>query len=82
MESEAQGSLWALQEPPVCKHLDPKMKNLTKVDKVVIEDCYHMTTLNEVMNWMKLTHLLLVFPLKLVGGGGAFVHLPLLSSSK
>ena len=37
------------------------MQNLTSMDKVVLEDCYHMTRGNEIMNWMKLTHLLSSF---------------------
>ena len=35
------------------------------MDKVFIEDCQHMTTLSEIVTWMKLTHLLLGFSLKL-----------------
>ena len=31
---------------------------LTKMDQVVIEDYYHMTSMNENMNQMKLTHVL------------------------
>ena len=33
------------------------MQSLTKMNKVVIDDYYHMTIMNENMNWMKLTHL-------------------------
>ena len=42
---------------------------------VVIEDYYHMTTMTENVNWMKLTHLLLIFSLNCKA---PFVHLPLL----
>jgi hypothetical protein len=28
------------------------------MDKIVIEDFYHMTTINENMNWMKLTYVM------------------------
>jgi len=34
------------------------MQILTRVDMVVIEDYYHITTLNENVIWMKRTHLL------------------------
>ena len=34
------------------------MQTLTRMDKVVIEHFYHMTTMDENMNWMELTHLL------------------------
>ena len=37
------------------KHLDTKMQTLTRMDKVVIEDYYHMTVGDENVNWMKLT---------------------------
>jgi len=37
------------------------MQSLTRMDKVVIDDYYHATTMNETMNWMKLTHLLSIF---------------------
>ena len=46
-----------------------KMQTLTRMDKVVINDYYHMTTLDEIMNLMTLTHLLLDLFLTL----GAFV---------
>ena len=42
---------------------------------IVIEDYYHMTTIIENVNSMKLTHLLLIFPLNYKA---PFVHLPLL----
>ena len=32
--------------------------SLTRMDKAVINDYYHMTTMDESMNWMKLTHLM------------------------
>ena len=50
------------------------MQTLTKFDKVVIEDYYHMTTMVKNVNWIKQTHLLLIFPLIL---RPLFVHLPL-----
>ena len=34
------------------------METLTRMDKVVIKDYYHTTTMNENVNEMKLTHLL------------------------
>ena len=49
------------------------------MDKVVIEDYYHMTTMDEVMIWMEFTQLLSIFSLTL---GSPFVHLPLLQHSK
>ena len=41
------------------------MQTLTRMDKVVIEDYHHMTTIDVDVNWMKLTHLLLIFSLNL-----------------
>ena len=38
------------------------MQTPTRMDKVVIEDYYHMTTMDENMNWMELTHSLPIFP--------------------
>jgi hypothetical protein len=35
------------------------------MDTIVIEDYYHMTTMNDNINWMKLTHLLSIFSLTL-----------------
>ena len=35
-----------------------ELKCYPNKDKVVIGDYYHMTTMNENVNWMKLTHLL------------------------
>jgi hypothetical protein len=32
-----------------------------RINRVVIEDYYHMTTIYENMRWMKLTHILSVF---------------------
>ena len=49
MESKTQGRLWSFQEPSVCKHLEPKMQTLTSMDKIVIEDYYHMATMDETM---------------------------------
>ena len=51
MERKAQGSLWALQEPLVYKHLEPKIQTLTRMDKVVIDDYYQMTIVDETMIW-------------------------------
>ena len=62
MERKTQGSPWVLQEPLVCKHLELKMQTLTKKkDGVAIKDYYHMTTRDENVYWMKLTHLLSSF---------------------
>jgi hypothetical protein len=74
MESTTQGITCALQELPVCKHPEPKMQILTRMDRVPVEDHYHMTTMDESANWMKLTHLLSSFSLNL---GALFVHLSL-----
>jgi hypothetical protein len=41
------------------------MQTLTKTYMVVIEDFDLMTTMDENMNWMKLTHLLSMFALNL-----------------
>lgn len=48
------------------------MQSLTRLDMVVIEDYYHMTTMNDNVSWMKLAHLLSIIPLTLVV---PFVHL-------
>ena len=45
--------------------LNAQMKNLTRLDRVVIRDYYHMTTMDENMNWMKPTHLLAISSLNL-----------------
>ena len=37
------------------------MQTPTKMDKVVIEDFYHMTIMDENFNWMELTHLLSIY---------------------
>jgi hypothetical protein len=37
----------------------------TRMHKGVIADYYHMTTMDENINWMKLTHLLLIISLNL-----------------
>ena len=49
-----------------------QMQIQTRMDMVHIEDYYHMTTMNENVNRMKLTHLLSKFLLIL---GSPFVHL-------
>ena len=41
-----------------CKHLEPKMEALTRMDLVVIEDYCDMTTMDENINWMTLAYLL------------------------
>ena len=41
------------------------MQTLTRMDKTIIKDFDHMTTMDENANLMKLTHLLLIFPLNL-----------------
>ena len=38
------------------KEHETLMQTLTQMDKVIIEDYYHMTTMNEDMNWMEQTH--------------------------
>ena len=43
-----------LQEPSFCKPRT-QMQTLTRMNKVVIEDYYHMTTMDENVNWMKQT---------------------------
>jgi hypothetical protein len=51
------------------------MQTLTTMDKVVVDECYHMTTMDEV-NWIKITHLLPICSLNL--RTPPFVHLSLL----
>ena len=47
-------------------NLEPKCKvTLKRMNLVVIEDYYHVTTINENMYWMKLIHLLSIFSLNL-----------------
>ena len=41
------------------------MQTLTRMNTVIIEDYYHMATIDENVNWMKLAHLLSNFPLNL-----------------
>ena len=36
-----------------------QMQTLTRMNKAVIEDYYHMITMDENVNWMEVTHLLL-----------------------
>ena len=36
--------------PLVCKHLEPKMQARQRMDKVVIENYYNMTSLDENVN--------------------------------
>ena len=35
-----------------------QMQTPIRMDKVVIKDYYHMTTMDENVNWMELTHML------------------------
>ena len=58
-----------LQEPLVCNILEPQMHTPTRMDKVVIRDYYHMTTMDEYVNWMELTHFLSVLSLALLDLG-------------
>ena len=64
MERNTQGSPCALQELPICKHPEPKMQSPTKMNTIGSED-YHMTKMDENVNWMKPTHLSSSFPLSL-----------------
>ena len=41
------------------------METLTRMNKVVIEDYYHMTKMDENILWMKLIYLFLIFSLNL-----------------
>ena len=43
------------------KNLEPKYKPPTRINKVVIEDYYYLTIMDENVNWMELTHLLSIF---------------------
>ena len=54
-----------LQEPLVCKDLEPQMQALTRTYMVVIEDFDHMAIMDENLNWTKLTYLLSKFSLNL-----------------
>ena len=42
-----------------------QVQTLTRTYMVVVEDFDHMKTMNENVHWMKLTHLLSIFPLNL-----------------
>ena len=44
-----------------------QMQTLSRIDMVVIGDYYQMTTMDEIVNQMKLRHLLSNFPLNLKG---------------
>ena len=55
-----------------------KIQSLRKMDNVVIEDYDHMTTMNENMNWMELTHSLSISLRTL---RPLCVHLPLIQNS-
>ena len=54
------------------------MQTLTRMNKVVIEDYYRMTTMTKNVNRMTLTHRLSNFSLHLKA---PFVHLPLPQNS-
>ena len=62
LEIKTQGSPWALQEPLACPRI--QMWFLTRMEKGVIKDVYHMTTMNE-CDWIKLTILLFKISLNL-----------------
>ena len=51
------------------------MQTPPKMDMVVIKDYYQMTPMDENVNWMKLTHMLLN---SLQTSWPLFIHLPLL----
>jgi hypothetical protein len=59
-----QGSLWCPRALNLWKPRT-KLQTLTTMDIVIIEDYYHMTTIDEYACWMKWTHLLWKFPLHL-----------------
>ena len=50
MESKTQGTLGALVQPVVCKHLESKMETLTRMDMVVIKVYCDMTIVDESVN--------------------------------
>ena len=52
-----------LYESPIYKNLEPNCKPQQEWTKAVIENYYHMTTMDESMNWMEVTHLLSIFSL-------------------
>ena len=58
MKSQSQGSPWALQDPPTCKYLEPKMQTLTRMETIVIYNYYYMTTMDDNVSWTEVTHLL------------------------
>ena len=41
------------------------MQSIPSMDMIVIEDYYHMTTMDENVNWMNLAHLLSMFSLNM-----------------
>ena len=61
-ESKTQGRPWALQEH-VVSQTRTQLQTLTGLDKVFIEDYYHMTTKDENMDRIKLAHMLSFFSL-------------------
>jgi hypothetical protein len=63
-EKKTEGSLWAFQEPLACQNLEIQCKP-KKSEQGVIEDYYYMSTMNENMNWMKLTYMLSIISLNL-----------------
>jgi hypothetical protein len=56
-----------------------QMQTLLGMDMAVIEDYYHMTIMDENMNWMKLTYLLSNFTLNPTT---SFAHLRLFQNLK
>ena len=50
------------------------MQTMTRMDKVDIKDYDHMTTMDEIVNWMKLTHLLSISSLNLKAPFCTFVY--------
>jgi hypothetical protein len=49
LESKTQGNPWAFQESSACFY-NWEMRTLTRMNKGVIEDYYHMTTMDENVN--------------------------------
>jgi hypothetical protein len=47
VEQKFKGGHEHFQGPSVCEHLHQKCKPMNRMKKVVIEEYYHMTTMNE-----------------------------------
>ena len=45
--AKLKGAPWVLQEPLVCKHLEPKMQTLIRMNMIVNKDYLHMTIVDE-----------------------------------